>query len=134
MEKRKWTDVSKYSELIEQLRREGKTRQEIADALGLEKVQIKNWINRHNRAQRKPGKEFFQRRRVGQGSIRLQKQKHMKKRLAACKWKTNFCGIFCDPQKGCEAQGEVWSNLSSQNGVSDSGHVQIFRSIPQRIL
>ena len=59
MEKRKWTDVSKYSEVIEQLRREGKTRQEIAETLGLEKVQIKNWINRHNRAQEKANKGIF---------------------------------------------------------------------------
>ena len=51
MEKRKWTDASKYSEGMEQLRREGKTRQKIADTLGLEKAQTKNWISRHNRAQ-----------------------------------------------------------------------------------
>ena len=56
MEKRKWTDISKYSEVIEQLRWEGKTRQEIADTLRLEPVQIKNWINRHNRAQKKVNK------------------------------------------------------------------------------
>jgi len=59
MEKRKWTDVSKYSEVIEQLWREGKSRQEIADTLGLEKIQIKNWINRHNRAQEKANKGIF---------------------------------------------------------------------------
>ena len=56
MEKRKWTDVSKHSEVIEQMRREGKTRQEIAYTLGLEKMQIKNWINRHNRNQQKAEK------------------------------------------------------------------------------
>jgi len=59
MEKRKWTDMSQYSEVIEQLRQEGKTRQEIADTLGLEKIQIKNWINRHNRAQEKANKGIF---------------------------------------------------------------------------
>ena len=59
MEKRKWTDVSKYSEVIEQMRREGKRRQEIADTLGLDKIQIKNWINRHNRAQEKASKGIF---------------------------------------------------------------------------
>ena len=32
---------------IEQMRRDGLTRQEIADSLGLTKVQIKNWINRY---------------------------------------------------------------------------------------
>ena len=59
MEKRKWTDVSQYSEVIEQLRREGKARQEIADILGLEKMQIKNWINRHNHGQEKVNKGIF---------------------------------------------------------------------------
>ena len=31
------------------MREAGMTRQEIADELGLEKAQIKNWITRHNR-------------------------------------------------------------------------------------
>ena len=53
MEKRKWTDVSKYSEIISEMRSAGHTRQEIADLLGLEKFQIKNWINQQNRTQRK---------------------------------------------------------------------------------
>ena len=53
MNKRKWTDMSKYGEIIVQMRNAGRTRQEIADALGLEKFQIKNWINQQNRTQRK---------------------------------------------------------------------------------
>lgn len=48
--KRKWTDIQSAEPLIMQMRNEGKTRQEIADALGLEKVQIKNWVNRYNRS------------------------------------------------------------------------------------
>ena len=52
MSKRKWTDVSRYSQLISEMREAGCTRQEIADALGLEKYQIKNWINQQNRAKR----------------------------------------------------------------------------------
>lgn len=51
MSKRKWTNVSMYSEEIEQMRSQGRTRQEIADMLGLSKVQIKNWVNRKNRTQ-----------------------------------------------------------------------------------
>ena len=35
----------------QKMREEGRTRQEIADTLGLEKVQLKNWINRYNREQ-----------------------------------------------------------------------------------
>lgn len=51
---RKWTDIQSVEHIILQLRKEGRTRQEIADALGFEKVQIKNWINRYNRKQSKP--------------------------------------------------------------------------------
>ncbi len=51
MEKRKWTNIKAVEELIAEIREAGKTRQEIAEALGLGKVQIKNWINRHNKIQ-----------------------------------------------------------------------------------
>ena len=51
MSKRKWTNISMFGTEIEQMRRDGLTRQEIADNLGLTKVQIKNWINRTNRAE-----------------------------------------------------------------------------------
>jgi uncharacterized protein (DUF433 family) len=49
MSKRKWTNIKAVEGLIIEMRKLGKTRQEIADALGLEKAQIKNWISRHNR-------------------------------------------------------------------------------------
>lgn len=35
---------------ILELRKAGETRQEIADELNLNKVQIKNWINRYNKS------------------------------------------------------------------------------------
>jgi transposase len=41
------------AQIIIEMRNKGFTRQQIADALGLNKVQIKNWINRKNRQQRK---------------------------------------------------------------------------------
>jgi len=46
---RKWTDIRSVEQSIMQMREEGRTRQEIADALGLKPVQIKNWVNRYNR-------------------------------------------------------------------------------------
>jgi transposase len=49
---RKWTDIKTLESVIIKMREEGRTRQEIADALGLEKVQIKNWIWRYNRRQK----------------------------------------------------------------------------------
>ena len=51
MEKRKWTNIKAVETEIIKMRKAGRTRQEIADALGLEKVQIKNWINGYNREQ-----------------------------------------------------------------------------------
>ena len=50
---RKWRDIQSVEPMIIKMRKEGRTRQEIADALGLEMVQIKNWINRYNRRQSK---------------------------------------------------------------------------------
>ena len=50
--KRKWTNIEKFTPIIMRMRREGCTRQQIADDLGLEKVQIKNWINRYNHCKR----------------------------------------------------------------------------------
>ena len=48
---RKYTHIMLAEEEILRLRQEGKTRQEIANALGLNKEQIKNWISRYNRRQ-----------------------------------------------------------------------------------
>ena len=50
MSKQKMKD---NEQIIIQLREGGKSRQEIADALGLTKAQIKNWINRYNRRQKR---------------------------------------------------------------------------------
>ena len=51
MSKRKWTNMQAMEAEIIAMRQAGKTRQEIADRLGLEKKQIKNWVNRYNREQ-----------------------------------------------------------------------------------
>lgn len=53
MSKRNWADIKALEAIIMELRAEGKTRQEIADKLGLNFVQIKNWVNRHNREQKR---------------------------------------------------------------------------------
>ena len=49
MSKRKYTHMKDMEAQILALREDGMTRQEIADELGLEKVQVKNWISRYNR-------------------------------------------------------------------------------------
>jgi transposase len=48
---RQYTQVKILEERILEMREAGKTRQEIADELGLSKVQIKNWVSRYNKAQ-----------------------------------------------------------------------------------
>jgi predicted ArsR family transcriptional regulator len=50
MSKQKMKD---NEQIIIQLREEGKSRQEIADILGLTKEQIKRWVTRYNRRQKK---------------------------------------------------------------------------------
>ena len=49
MSKRKYTHIKTMELQIISMREAGMTRQEIADELGLEKEQIKNWIARYNR-------------------------------------------------------------------------------------
>lgn len=49
MTKRKYTKMDKYAAQIAGMRDEGRTRQEIADALGLDYNQVANWIKRNNR-------------------------------------------------------------------------------------
>ena len=49
MSKRNYTHIKELESIIISLRERGLTRQEIADELGLTKIQIKSWINRYNR-------------------------------------------------------------------------------------
>ena len=51
MSKRKYTHIKEIEPELLAMRKAGYTRQEIADKLGLELKQIKNWINRYNREQ-----------------------------------------------------------------------------------
>ena len=49
MSKRKYTHIKELETQIISMREAGMSRQKIADELGLEKTQIKNWVNRYNR-------------------------------------------------------------------------------------
>ena len=50
---RGYRHIEEYEEEILRLRREGKSRKEIGETLGFTKEQIKGYINRRNRRQRK---------------------------------------------------------------------------------
>ncbi len=49
MSKRKWVYIKILGPEINAMREAGKTQQEIAEHFGLDKIQIKNWINRYNK-------------------------------------------------------------------------------------
>ncbi len=49
MSKKKWTNIKILGAEINAMREAGKSRQEIADYFGLDKVQIKNWVHRYNK-------------------------------------------------------------------------------------
>ncbi len=53
MEKRRYTKIEALEREITAMREAGKTRREIAEYFGLEESQIKNWISRYDRKQRK---------------------------------------------------------------------------------
>ena len=48
---RKYVKMKELEPQILELRAAGKSRSEIAQTLGLELVQVKNWVNRHNKEQ-----------------------------------------------------------------------------------
>ena len=49
---RSYQHIKVMGKEINELREAGRTRKEIAKALGLTKIQIKNFINRHNRSEK----------------------------------------------------------------------------------
>ena len=48
---RKYRNVTMYEKEILELRENGLSRQEIAEKLGMSKIQIKNFVNRYNKRQ-----------------------------------------------------------------------------------
>jgi len=48
---RKWTNILVMEDELLRLRSEGKTRAEIAQALNISLIQVKNWVNRYNKRQ-----------------------------------------------------------------------------------
>ena len=43
-------------------------------------------------------------------------------------WKMNYCGIFCNPQKGSETTGKIRCYLPAPGGISHIRDVSVFRS------
>ena len=99
MSKNKYTHLQALEGEILAMREMGLTRQEIAERLGLSKVQIKNWINRYNQESCPVPKDAAERRQ------RLSARKQSRRmRSSGCGWRINCCGIFCNTQEGSEAE------------------------------
>ena len=77
--KRSWVNIKALEPKILAMRAAGKTRREIAEKLGLNKIQIKNWINRHNREAECGGTRPLPRGR--KPAVTLQEYKYENKRL-----------------------------------------------------
>ena len=80
MRKRQWTSINVFEEEILSMRTGGKTRQEIADELGLSKRQIKDWICRYNRRVASTG-SGLPKQRGRKAAVSLQEYKYENKRL-----------------------------------------------------
>jgi transposase len=77
---RKYTRIKIQEERIIEMRKAGKTRQEIADELGMGKRAIKNWISRYNR--REAEKEASPIKGRGRkAAVTIQEYKYENKRL-----------------------------------------------------
>ena len=63
MKKRKWTNMKVIEAGMVEMRKAGKTRQEIAEHFGLSKKQIVDWVTRYNKEQAKLSKGILPRKR-----------------------------------------------------------------------
>lgn len=63
MKKRKWTNMKLIEAEIVEMRKAGRSRQEIADYFGLSKKQIVNWVTRYNKEQAKLSKGILPRKK-----------------------------------------------------------------------
>jgi Putative ATPase subunit of terminase (gpP-like). len=79
-EKRTWTNVRAMEPRILAMREAGMTRQEIADKLGMNKKQIKNWVCRYNR-RAASNEERIPKQRGRKTAVTLADYKYENKRL-----------------------------------------------------
>ncbi|MCL1866018.1 MAG: helix-turn-helix domain-containing protein [Oscillospiraceae bacterium] len=77
---RKYTHIRIFESQIIEMREAGKTRQEIADELGLTKGQIKEWVKRYNKRNAQTGGSL-PKQRGRKPAITLAEYKYENKRL-----------------------------------------------------
>ena len=115
MEKRNYTHVQVLLPEIKAMLAEGKTQREVADHYGFKNKQVvKKLLERERRKERKLERGFFRGPKDGRGKMPDQETLWQSRRMrsSACRWRTNCCGIFCDPQEGSEAEGKISHHIS----------------------
>jgi len=78
MDKRKYADIKKVELQILQMRADGKSKKQIANELGLQTIQIKNWINRYNRKQTLPANERITKKKGRPKKVSLSEEQTIK--------------------------------------------------------
>lgn len=100
MPKRKYSHIEVLEPQIVAMREAGMTRQEIADKLGLTKVQIKNWVNRYNKCQQQiaNGKPHRQKGRPRKKPLTMQEE--YEKEIARLKMENELLRDFLQLTEG----------------------------------
>ena len=131
MGKRNYTHVQVLLPEINAMLAEGKTQREAAEYYGFEDKQVvKGLLGRERRKERRLAAGILPRPTMPHQEALWQSRRM---RPSACRWKANYCGLFCTSQEGGEGEGKIPHPISSQNRVSRVSHVQILFRIQKRL-
>ena len=131
MGKRNYTHVQALLPEIKAMLAEGKTQREVAEHYGFQDKQVvKRLLERERRKERKLEAGILPRPKGRRGKMPDQETLWQSRRMksSACRWRTNCCGIFCDPQEGSEAEGKISHHISPQRGIFGVRHVHVFNT------
>ena len=129
MSREKYTHVQALLPEIRAMEANGKTKREIAEHFGLrDKYVVKQLLTRERRKEERIKAGILPRSK-GRPKKRVKKQN-----WNVCAWKTNYCGIFCNQQKGSESTSKVCCHSSPLPRIPGLRYVPVFWSIKKWIL
>ena len=111
MSKKKWTNIKILGAEINAMREAGKSRQEIADYFGLDKVQIKNGVHRYNKEVKRTVSGIAPRPKGRPRKDGEPPRQNEKSELERLRMETSGCRIFCNSQKGSKAKSRISCDL-----------------------
>lgn len=107
MSKKKWTNIKILGAEINAMREARKSRQEIADYFGLDKVQIKNGVHRYNKEVKRTSFGIAPRPKGRPRKDGQPPRQNEKSELERLRMETSGCRIFCNSQKGSKAKSKI---------------------------